>query len=179
MMGLLRHRVRHTTFLCFHPADQAEVQAFVEYFDHTRDVLLYHSHGTSSDPALHSSDDPAYILRRIRELYLLDASVTLVLIGQCTWASRAVDWELRASLLAPVGEPNGLLGIPLPSVGQNVTLPLRLQHNLSSGYAHLYPYTPRLGKLADYIHAAHTSRAERAERVVNPPELLAHDAPCP
>ncbi|WP_372493341.1 TIR domain-containing protein [Janibacter melonis] len=35
---------------------------------------------------------------RIRTKYLGDSSVTIVLVGSCTWARRYVDWEVYSSL---------------------------------------------------------------------------------
>jgi hypothetical protein len=43
-------------------------------------------------------EGPRAELRRIRQLYLLDSTVTIVLIGKCTWARKFVDWETQASL---------------------------------------------------------------------------------
>ena len=39
-------------------------------------------------------DNTDYVMRRIRELYLKDSTVTIVLIGKCTWARRSIDWEI-------------------------------------------------------------------------------------
>jgi hypothetical protein len=180
MIGLLKGRVRHLTYISCDPADREEAQAFVDYFDHVRAVLLYRPEEVESDDMITGSDDTEYILRRIRELYLADSTVTLVLIGKCTWARRSVDWEIQASLLRQRGTPNGLFGIVLPSAGSSVTLPLRLQMNLASGYAHIYPYTLRVGTLAGYIRTAFLARtASQAAEVVNPPERRTDDAPCP
>ena len=44
------------------------------------------------------SDDDDYVMRRIREEYLSDTTVTLVFIGKETWTRKFVDWELAASL---------------------------------------------------------------------------------
>ena len=55
-------------------------------------------------------------LQRIRERYIATASVTVVLIGQCTWKRKYVDWEIGASLRDTNRNPRcGLLGILLPS----------------------------------------------------------------
>jgi MTH538 TIR-like domain (DUF1863) len=66
------------------------------------------------------SDDTDYVMRRIREVYLKGSTVTLVMLGRCTWARRYVDWEIQASLRQDRGiVPNGLLGIKLPSFQKN------------------------------------------------------------
>ncbi|MBN1655077.1 MAG: TIR domain-containing protein [Deltaproteobacteria bacterium] len=41
---------------------------------------------------------PDYVMRRIRDEHLRDSTVTIVMIGNCTWSRKYVDWELQASL---------------------------------------------------------------------------------
>jgi hypothetical protein len=180
MMGLLKGRVRDRTFLVFDSADQAEARAFVDYYDHTREVLIYPEPHIVHDAALATSNDPAYILRRVREQHMRDSVVTLVLLGRCTWAARSVDWAMMASLMQHEdAAPNGLFALVLPSAGNSPTLPLRLQANLSSGYARLYPYTFRLGKLASYIRDAARVRSVSADLIDNQSPLQMADLPCP
>ena len=54
-------------------------------------------------------------LQRIREDYISQASVTVALIGPCTWQRKYVDWEIGASLRETRTKYRcGLLGILLP-----------------------------------------------------------------
>ena len=56
------------------------------------------------------------VLQRIREDYIAQVSVTVVLIGRCTWQRKYVDWEIGASLRDTTANPRcGLLGILLPN----------------------------------------------------------------
>ena len=56
------------------------------------------------------------IRRRIRDEYIADATVTVVLIGRCTWQRKHVDWEISASLIGTAHNDRcGLLGIRLPT----------------------------------------------------------------
>ena len=56
------------------------------------------------------------IRRRIRDDYIADATITVVLIGRCTWQRKHVDWEISASLIdTPHNDRCGLLGIRLPT----------------------------------------------------------------
>lgn len=56
------------------------------------------------------------IRRRIRDNFIADATVTIVLIGCCTWQRKHVDWEISASIIHRERNPrNGLMGILLPS----------------------------------------------------------------
>lgn len=73
------------------------------------------------------STDPDYVMRRIRELYIRDSTVTLVMLGKCTCTRRYVDWEIQASLWASQsGLANGLLAIKLPTFPEDGAFPDRL-----------------------------------------------------
>ena len=55
------------------------------------------------------------IRRIIRDDYIADATVTIVLIGPCTWQRKHVDWEIGSSLRKTKNNSRcGLLGILLP-----------------------------------------------------------------
>ena len=69
------------------------------------------------------SDNEDYILRKIREDYLADSTVTIHLIGQYSAESRGneeqrfIKRELQASLYNSESNPrNGILGVVLPNV---------------------------------------------------------------
>ena len=56
------------------------------------------------------------IRRRIRNGHIADATVTIVLIGPCTWQRKHVDWEISASLIHRRSNQRcGLLGLLLPT----------------------------------------------------------------
>src|SRR4051794_5731723 len=123
--------VRRKCFISYHHADQAEVERFINTFDHLHDIFIYRGLGIGMEPDIVDSNDTEYVMRRIRQVYLKDSTVTLLMIGRCTWARRYVDWELQASLRQ--GEmtlPNGLLGIKLPSFSEEVSFPNRFNLNL-------------------------------------------------
>lgn len=132
-----------------------------------------------------NSNNTDYVMRRIRELYIQDSTVTLVLIGKCTWARRYVDWEIQASLCH--GEtivPKGLLGIVLPSAGSNPTAPQRLDLNLKGtngdeGYARWYWYPQNEYQLAESIEDAYQARTTRDRLIENPRERFSYNRRCP
>ena len=69
------------------------------------------------------SEDEDYVMRKIREDYLADSTVTLFLIGQysaenCIFTNQAyIKRELQASLYNGVGNTrSGILGIVLPNM---------------------------------------------------------------
>lgn len=123
-----------------------------------------------------NSTNTDYVMSRIRGLYLGDSTVTLVMLGKCTWARRYVDWEIQSSLRQ--GEsttPNGLLAIKLPSYeqGQNI-FPDRLNNNLRQNdvpedcYARWMEYPKSTEQLVNEIEAAYQRRTTHRKWIDNP-----------
>ena len=110
------------------------------------------------------------IRRYIREEYLADTTVTVVLIGVETWQRKHVDWEIGASLRkTDANGRGGLVGIVLPEhpdyekpTKYPRRLPPRLADNLvgDDPYAQLYdwpkPFEPKT--VAHWIEMAHRRR---------------------
>ncbi len=88
--------VRHKCFISYHKDDQTAVDEFCDQFEGS-----FIRRGIAMEDDIIDSDDTDYVMRRIRELYLQDSTVTVVLIGRCTWARRFVDWEVQSSLQRP------------------------------------------------------------------------------
>ena len=119
-------KIRHKCFISYHHTDQEEVDNFILTFDNERDVFISRGLGQEMSQDIINSENTDYVMQRIRELYLGDSTVTLVLMGKCTWARRYVDWELQASLRSgKTVTPNGLLGIKLPSFKKDNSFPNR------------------------------------------------------
>lgn len=176
--------VRHKVFISYHHDDQKEVDDFVTTFADERHVFIARALGTEMDPTIINSDDTDYVMRRIRELYLQDSTVTLVLVGKCTWARRFVDWELQTSLRhGQTVTANGLLGIVLPSAG-HPEVPNRLDINLkgqnyADGYGRYYVYPTRKDTLARYIDDAFQARRSRTNLIENPRDRFKNNRQCP
>ena len=179
--------VRHKVFISYHHDDQDELDEFIETFDHERRVFISRGLGMGMAQDVIDSTDTDYVMRRIRELYLEDSTVTIVLIGKCTWARRYVDWEIQASLRHGVTvTPNGLLGIKLPSYNKKYGgYPPRLNKNLKQDekqedcYAKVIDYPQRKDTLASYIEDAFQARTERAHLIVNSRERFSYNRTCP
>ena len=177
--------VRHRCFISYHHDDEDEVQDFIKTFDEERDVFIARALGTDMEQGIIDSDDTDYVMRRIRELYLKDATVTIVLIGKCTWARRYVDWGIQASLRhGETVTPLGLLGILLPSMGKKANAPERLDANLKDKdgnelYARWYVYPQRKDTLANRIDDAFGARSSRADLIVNTRDRFKINRPCP
>ena len=177
--------VRHKVFISYHHDDQEEVEEFIETFDRERKVFIARALGVGMADDVINSNDTDYVMRRIRELYLKDSTVTIVLIGKCTWARRYVDWEIQASLRhGEIVTPNGLLGIKLPSYKSN-GYPNRLNLNLKQDgqpedcYARVINYPARKDTLAKWIEDAFQARTTRADLIVNPRSRFKYNRSCP
>jgi len=178
--------IRHKVFISYHRDDRTEVDNFVETFDHDRKAFISRILGVDMEQDIIDSDNTDYVMSRIRQLYLKDSTVTIVLIGNCTWARRYVDWEIQASLRH--GEkvtPNGLLGIKLKSYKQGSGYPNRLNLNLKQNekqqdcYARVINYPESEDVLVNNIEDAFQARTSRAHLIVNPRDRFKYNKTCP
>ena len=87
--------VRHRCFVSYHKVNSADVKRFVEEF---AEVFTAKTVGVTDEDDFINSEDTEYVMRRIREKYLSNTTVTIVLIGECTKARKYVDWEIASSL---------------------------------------------------------------------------------
>lgn len=102
----------------------------------------------------------------IRDKYLRDSTVTVVLIGTKTWKRKHVDWEISSSIRqTKYNSRNGLLGILLPSHPSYNTgsydpyiIPPRLHDNVYNGFAKIYNWTNDSYQIQKWIHEAFNRR---------------------
>jgi hypothetical protein len=121
---------RRKCFISYHHADQDAVNKFVRDFDHGFDCFIARGLGEEMPGDVINSTNTDYVMAKIRERFLADSTVTIVILGRCTWARRYVDWEIQSSLRSGIQSiPNGLLGIKLPTF--TGTFPNRFDENLS------------------------------------------------
>lgn len=174
--------VRRKCFISYHHADQDAVNAFVRRFDHEFDSFIARGLGEEMPGDVINSTNTDYVMAKIRERFLSDSTVTIVLLGRCTWARRYVDWEIQSSLRR--GEhmiPNGLLGIKLPGF---TSFPQRFQDNLSSDwprldcYARHMEYPVSTEDLVSGIEAAYKRRTTHAHLIVNPRDRMGYNRQC-
>lgn len=184
--------IRRKCFISYHHTDQNqdEVDQFVRDFDHERDGFIARGLGQEMSPDIIDSTDTDYVMRRIRELFLEDSTVTLVLMGRCTWARRYVDWEIQASLRSGATvTPNGLLAIKLPSYpSSGGQFPKRLNDNLLSDadkragktecFARRMVYPQSTDALVTEIEAAFERRTTHAKYIVNSRERFSNSKQC-
>lgn len=171
---------RHKCFLSYHADDVDEVVAFLDSFGH---VFIPRVIGASDEDDFISSEDTDYVMDCIRETHLRDSTVTIVLIGRCTWARRYVDWEVYSSLRNDKkNRRSGLMAITLPSVSSysERSLPARVDDNFdgSDGYARWWKYPSSAEVLASRIETAFTERTTRADLIDNSRSRRQRNASC-
>ena len=102
---------RHKVFISFHEQDIEYKERFVRMMG-KRMVDRSVDTGDIDGTGLKTTT----IRQKIRDEYIRDASVTIVLVGPCTWQRMHVDWEIGASIRKTKKNPRcGLLGILLPN----------------------------------------------------------------
>ncbi len=136
---------RHKVFVSFHHEDQTYKDLFVHMMgDDIVDKSV--EDGDIDDANLKTGT----IRQRIRDEFIADATVTVVLIGPCTWQRKHVDWEIGSSLRDTKKNSRcGLLGILLPNHPNHFTtqcnrrlIPPRLADNCAGfdPYAVVYEW---------------------------------------
>lgn len=178
--------VRRKCFISYHHADEEEVRRFIDHFDHLHNSFIYRGLGLGMAEDLINSTNTDYVMGKIRERYLRDSSVTIVMAGRCTWARRYVDWEIQSSLRSGATiTPNGLLGLVLSSAASAPKAPDRLISNVTRdsnghdiGYALWHHYPSSTDTLVTLIESAFQRRATHRNRISNPRERMVNNRTC-
>ena len=154
---------RHKVFVSFHNADQFYKDQFVQFMG---DDMVDQSveDGDIDDENLATETIRQYI----RDRFIADATVTIVLVGPCTWQRKHVDWEIGSSLRATRNNPRcGLLGILLPNHANYLQstynprlIPPRLadNHTGTDPYAKIYHWSNNQNDIRGWIHTAFQRR---------------------
>ena len=144
-LALAANMDRYKVFISHHDDDREYKKRFLQMMgDLVVDVSVDEDDIDDTDLA----DET--VRQEIRDDYIRQASVTIVLIGPCTWQRMHVDWEIHSSIRATdYNSRCGLLGIWLPehpdyrSDGYEPRLmPARLADNIEGDdpYALLYDW---------------------------------------
>ncbi len=154
----------HKVFVSYHHTpDQKYRNAFERMFHENSSIMVSRSVKIGEiDPNLKTET----IRQKIRDEYLRDSTVTVVLIGKKTWQRKHVDWEIGSSIRHTEKNPrSGLLGILLPthpSYGGDsydpYTIPPRLAYNVKCHYAEIYDWSTNPTSVQNWIHKAFERR---------------------
>lgn len=116
------------TFVSYHHKnDQAYKEAFIEWAE-ASNLINNYSVGTGDiDPDLPNET----IRRTIRDYYLRDSEVTVLLCGSETRFRKHVDWELKSSMIdGQVNKQSGILVIDLPTSNGNAWYASHSEHKV-------------------------------------------------
>ena len=110
---------KHRVFISYHHKND---QAYKEYL-----VKLSRAYDIFDDYSVNSGDiddnglNDEQIRVIVRDEYLRDSSVTIVLVGTETRSRKHVDWELFSSMRdSPINKKSGIILINLPSTGSSL-----------------------------------------------------------
>lgn len=137
---------KRCVFVSFHhDSDQWYYDEFSRFFSELYDTIQDNSLDRIID-----SDDPEYVMRRIREKFITGTSCTIVLCGPDTRWRKYVDWEIKATL----DKGHGIIGVKLPNnqpdIYGGVHKPDRFQDNINTGYA-IWTTWENLNQGPDYL----------------------------
>jgi hypothetical protein len=108
---LVNRAPRRKVFVSYH---HDKDQAF--YNDLSRLDFEYECVTDNSLDRWIDSDNPEYVIQRIRDRYIAGSSCTVVLCGRDTPWRKYVDWEIKATL----DKTHGLLGVWLPTARRDI-----------------------------------------------------------
>ena len=160
---------RHKVFVSYyHREDQYYREFFEDMFSDYYDIMVSRSVDLGDiDPNLNTET----IRQKIRDDYLRDSTVTVVLVGAHTWQRKFVDWEIGSSIRqTQYNSRSGLLGIILPTYPRPPgkpthyyfhTIPPRLHDNIACGFAEIRGWSDDPDQVQSWIHDAFLRRKEK------------------
>ena len=154
---------RHKVFISLHHDDEEYKKRFAQMMK--EDVVDKSVEDGDIDD---QNTKTATVRQKIRDEFIAEATVTVVLIGPCTWKRKHVDWEIGASLRKTKKNSRcGLLGILLPNHPDfdkeeydPRLIPPRLADNCEGNdpYACLYDWSNQAMDIRQWIHRAFQRR---------------------
>ena len=160
--------LRRKLFVSYHHKDQDYRDELDRHFNH----LFINKSVCAGEIDTELSTE--YVDRLIRDDYISDASVVLVLIGPRTYCRKHVDWEIAAGLNPKVRGRSGLFGMLLPNHPDYVSatywrplIPPRLLDNVDTGYAEIYHWTLNQQQVVWMVNRAFDKKNDRFVRSVN------------
>lgn len=173
--------IRRKVFISHYKGDRAEVDEFISRWATQEGVFIPKVLGAGQNYDSIDSTSTDYVMSQIRQRYLEDSTVTIVLIGSCTHSRRYIDWELKSSLRRGEDHPNGLIGILLPS-RESAHLPQRFadnwKRNETDCYARYRGEPTSAGQLGSWIEDAFDARTARDRFINNSQDMMKYNGKC-
>jgi len=160
--------MKHKIFISYyHANDQYYKEELERIYCELMDYCISRSVG---DGDIDDNLSDERIREIIRDKYLKNSTVTVVLVGKETWKRKHVDWEIYSSLYDGfINKRSGLIGVLLPTYPdynhkQNTynpyTIPPRLYDNIKTGYAKIYTWNNFIENAEQYIHEAYLRKLD-------------------
>lgn len=158
---------QHKVFVSYcHTEDQDFRERFAELFSDVYGITV--SESVKMGDFDNTKFSTERIRQHIRDKYLRDSTVTVVLVGANTWQQKSVDWEISSGLRqTEYNTRSGLLGILLPTYPRPIskhydprTIPPRLYDNVACGYSKIYTWNEEPYTVQSWIHHAYRRRTE-------------------
>lgn len=172
---------RHKCFISYHSDDAVEVAGFLSSYG---TAFIPRTVGVTADDPFIDSDNDDYIKDQISSKYMSDSTVTILLVGKCSWSRRFVDWELAATLRnSPKNKRSGLLAYQLPSMAtiEDKKIPPRLSDNYSlnkDSYSQYYVYPSSTSTVHAHVEEAFKARTEKIDLLDNSRSLRKVSSSC-
>ena len=172
---------RHKVFVSYHHEnDQKYKDLFEELFSEVHDIIESRS---VQDRDIDPNTKTETVRQIIRDDYLQDSTVTVVLNGTETWKRKHVDWEISASIShTKASDRSGLIGIFLPThpdYGRDkynpYIIPPRLYRNVKCGFAKLYHWNTNPDHVQTWVHKAFKRRKRKNLNPHNSDPLFANN----
>lgn len=106
---------KHKVFISYHHKNDSQYKEALSKFNKDNDIFIDLSVDTGD---IDDDLDDDTVRQKIRDEYLRDSSVTIVLVGTETRRRKHVDWEIYSSMYdGAVNKKSGILVINLPAIG--------------------------------------------------------------
>ena len=166
---------KHNVFISFHHGNRIIDPKCGEYWKERFESLFQDSYDAINSKSVQDGDIRDGILtettrQKIRDEFIADSTVTVVLIGPETWKRKHVDWEISSSIRETKNNSRcGLIGILLPTYPNynsekntynGKTIPPRLQKNIECGFATIHVWNENPLIVQNWIHAAFERRTK-------------------
>lgn len=135
---------KHKVFISYHHAND---QRYKDYL-----VNMAAQYGLFIDRSVDTGDvsddlDDQRIREIIRDLYLRDSTVTIVLVGAKTKYRKHVDWEIYSSMYdGKVNRKSGVIAIALPSITERSITERCIVVSRGNEEKRLYPFPDTMWK---------------------------------